>query len=233
MNQVSRHPRAFGRAAQSASDALWGVYWWMTLGIGVTGVVALLVAATPSLLAALVTSPMLLLGLVVGQVVLVIAFSRMAMRVSTPVAAAMFLGYAALTGITLSTIFVVYTATSIATTFFVTAGGFAGLAAFGTVTKRDLSAIGRFAIFALVGLMLAMVVNFFLGSTLLQLGISVVGVVLFAALTAYDTQKLKEIYASGQMPANFALVGALTLYLDFINLFMFLLRLLGNRRSDY
>lgn len=205
----------------------------MTLGIGVTALVALVVAHSPALLGFFLGSRALFFGLMIAQVALVLAFSAAALRVSTPVAATMFLGYAGLTGITLSTVFLVYTASSIATTFFVTAGAFAGLAAYGTTTKRDLGPIGRFAIFAVFGLVLAMIVNLFVGSTAFELGISMVGVVLFGALTAYDTQKLKEIYASGQVHANFALVGALTLYLDFINTFVFLLRLFGGRRSDY
>ena len=132
---------------------------------------------------------------------------------------------------TFSTLFLVYTASSIASVFFVTAGAFAGLSAVGFFTKRDLSAIGRFAIFALFGLIIASVVNFFVMSSGLQWVVSIAGVLIFGALTAYDTQKLKEIFASGEASANMPLVGALTLYLDFVNMFLFLLRIFGRRRG--
>jgi hypothetical protein len=132
----------------------------------------------------------------------------------------------------MSTIFLVYTASSIAKVFFITAGAFGGLSVFGLVTKSDLSAIGRFAIFAVIGIVIASVVNIFLRSTGLDWVLSIVGVLVFGALTAYDTQKLKDMFASGDVHANLPLVGALTLYLDFINMFLFLLRLFGGRRSD-
>ena len=161
-----------------------------------------------------------------------IAFGAVARRVSTAVAAALFFAYAALTGVTFSTIFLVYTSSSIASTFFITAGTFAGLSIFGVVTKRDLSAVGRFAVFALIGLILASVVNIFTQSTGLSWIITYAGVLIFAGLTAYDTQRLKVLFASGEGQANLPLLGALTLYLDFINMFLFLLRLFGNRRND-
>jgi FtsH-binding integral membrane protein len=170
--------------------------------------------------------------LLFGQLGLVMALSSVATRVSTVAAGAMFFGYAALTGVTFSTLFLVYTATSIAATFFVTAGAFAGLSVLGLVTRRDLSAIGRFAFFALIGVILASLVNFFLHSSGLSWLITFAGVLIFAGLTAYDTQRLKNLFASGQVHANLPIVGALTLYLDFINMFLFLLRLFGDRRRD-
>jgi FtsH-binding integral membrane protein len=170
-------------------------------------------------------------GLLFAQLGLVFGFSAVAQRVSTVAAAAMFFAYAALTGVTFSVLFLVYTLGSIAGVFFVTAGAFAGLSVFGLFTKRDLSAIGRFAIFALIGVILATVLNIFVASSGLAFLINIVGVVLFAALTAYDTQKLKEMFASGETHANLPLIGALTLYLDFINMFLFLLRLGGSRRD--
>lgn len=213
------------------SDALWATYRWMSAGLGVTGLVAMLVASSPAALDLIVNNRIVFYALLFGQIGLVLAFSRAAASASTAAVAAMFFVYAALSGATLSVIFLVYTASSIASVFFVTAGAFAGLSVVGLVTKRDLSAIGRFAIFALIGIILATVVNFFLASGALHLLISVVGVLVFAALTAYDTQKLKNIFASGQVHANMPLVGALMLYLDFINMFMFLLNLFGRRRS--
>jgi uncharacterized protein len=143
----------------------------------------------------------------------------------------MFFAYAALTGVTFSTVFLVYTAASIGSTFFVTAGAFAGLSIFGLATKRDLSAVGRFGLFALIGVILASVVNMFLRSSGLEWFITVIGVLLFAGLTAYDTQRLKELFRRSDTGANLPLIGALTLYLDFINMFLFLLRIMGRRRS--
>jgi FtsH-binding integral membrane protein len=203
----------------------------MTLGLATTGVVALGVASSPAALALLLGTPFAFVGLLVLQLGLVFGFSAAAQRASTAVVAGMFFLYAALTGVTFSTLFIVYTASSIAGVFFVTAGAFAGLSAVGYFTKVDLSAVGRFAIFALIGLILASVVNLFLQSTGLQWLVSIVGVLLFGALTAYDTQKLKEVFASGEAHGNMPLVGALTLYLDFVNMFLFLLRLFGGRRD--
>jgi FtsH-binding integral membrane protein len=216
----------------SVSDALWVTYRWMTLGLATTGVVALGVAHTPALVEALLQNRILFYGMLFAQLGLVMAFSSMAVRVSTAAAALMFFAYAALTGVTFSTLFLVYTASSIAGTFFVTAGAFAGLSVFGAATKRDLSAVGRFSLFAIIGIILASLVNMFLRSSGLDWLVSVVGVLLFAALTAYDTQRLKELFRTSGTVANLPLVGALTLYLDFINMFLFLLRFLGDRRRD-
>jgi FtsH-binding integral membrane protein len=224
--------RAYAPARASASDALWVTYRWMSLGLATTGLVALMVAHSPALLEALVGNRLLFFGLMIGQLGLVVALSSLAQRVSTAAAAFMFFAYAALTGVTFSTLFLVYTASSIGATFFVTAGAFAGLSVFGTVTRRDLSAVGRFGFFALIGIILASVVNMFLRSSGLDWIISVVGVLLFAGLTAYDTQRLKVLFERGDAHANLPLVGALTLYLDFINMFLFLLRFLGDRRRS-
>lgn len=213
------------------SDALWTTYRWMAAGLGVTGLVAMLVASSPAALSILFGNRILFYVLLFAQLGLVMAFNTVAARASTAAVAAMFFAYAALTGTTLSVIFLVYTMSSIASVFFVTAGAFAGLSVVGLVTKRDLSGVGRFALFALFGLILASIVNIFLASSGLGFLISVVGVLLFAALTAYDTQKLKNLFASGEVHANMPLVGALVLYLDFINMFLFLLRLFGRRRS--
>jgi FtsH-binding integral membrane protein len=232
MNYAGQRPVAVPSASASASDALWVTYRWMTLGLATTGVVALGVAHSPGALEFLLENRVLFYVLLFGQLGLVVALSAVARRVSTPVAALMFFAYAALTGVTFSTLFLIYTASSIASTFFVTAGAFAGLSVFGTMTKRDLSAVGRFGLFALIGIILASLANMLLRSSGLDWLITVVGVVLFAALTAYDTQRLKEIFRSGETSANLPLIGALTLYLDFINMFLFLLRLLGDRRRS-
>jgi hypothetical protein len=224
--------RPLGATTERVSDALWVTYRWMTLGLTTTAVVALAVAHSPVLLAGLLENRVLLYGLLFGQIGLVVAFSATAQRVSSAVAALMFLAYSAVTGVTFSTLFLVYTATSIATTFFVTAGSFAGLSVFGVVTRRDMSAIGRFSLFALLGVILASLANMFLRSSGLEWLITYAGVLLFAGLTAYDTQRLNDMFARGEASANLPLLGALTLYLDFINMFLFLLRILGNRRRD-
>lgn len=227
MNQVIARSRV---APDTAADALWVTYRWMTAGLAITGAVAMLVASSETLLSLVLGSPLFYV-LIFGQLGLVLALSFLAPRVSSIAAAAMFFAYAALTGMTLSVIFLAYTAASIATTFFVSAGAFAGLSAIGFFTKRDLSAVGRFAIFALFGIIIASIVNIFLHSTGLDWLLTIGGVVVFAGLTAYDTQKLKMLFQSG-VRGNLAIVGALTLYLDFINMFLFLLRIFGRGRRD-
>lgn len=232
MNYASRAPLDRGRvdAASRAADGLWTTYRWMTLGLATTGVIAMLVSRSPAALELILGNRMVFWGLMLAQLGLVVAFGPVARRASTPAVAAMFFAYAALTGVTFSTLFLVYTSSSIASVFFITAGSFAGLSAVGFFTKRDLSAVGRFAIFALIGLVITMVVNMFLASSGLAWLISIAGVVVFAVLTAYDTQKLKMLFASGEAHANLPLVGALVLYLDFVNMFLFLLQLFGGRR---
>ena len=231
MNYASRQPYVAGNE-RVVSDALWGTYRWMTLGLAVTGLVALGVAHTPAALELLLGNRLVFYVLMFAQLGLVFTFSSLATRVSTVTAALVFFVYAALTGVTFSTLFLVYTSASIAATFFVTAGAFGGLSAIGLFTKADLSAIGRFAIFALIGLLIASLVNFFLESSALDWLITFAGVLIFAGLTAYDTQRLKELFRHGGAHANLPLVGALVLYLDFINMFLFLLRIFGNRRRD-
>jgi len=154
-------------------------------------------------------------------------------RMSVAAAQTTFWVYAALVGLSLSSIFLVYTQSSITQTFFVTAASFGALSLYGYTTKRDLSAMGSFLIMGLFGLIIASIVNIFLGSSALQFAISVIGVLIFAGLTAYDTQRIKELYyeADGaEVMGRKAIMGALTLYLDFINLFMFLLQFMGNRK---
>jgi FtsH-binding integral membrane protein len=220
------------RTRDRTSDALWVTYRWMTAGLATTGLVALLIARSPEALDFLAGSRVLFLVLVFAQLGLVVALNTLAARVGTAAVAAMFFAYAALTGVTFSTLFLVYTATSIASTFFVTAGAFGALSFYGTVTKRDLSAVGRFGFFALIGLILASLVNAFLHSTGLAWLVTFAGVLIFAGLTAYDTQRLKRLFESSDVNGNLSLVGALVLYLDFINMFLFLLRFVGDRRRD-
>lgn len=234
MNYAAK-PRFAGalRTSQTeASDALWVTYRWMTLALAVTGVVAIGVASSQAAIDLLLGNRFIFFGLMIAQLAVVFTFGAVASRASTAVAALMFFSYAALTGVTFSTLFLVYTASSIGATFLVTSGAFAGLSAYGALTKRDLSSVGRFAIFAIIGIVLASLVNIFLASSPLQWLISIGGVLVFGALTAYDTQRLKELFQSGRVMANLPLLGALTLYLDFVNMFLFLLRFFGGRRDD-
>jgi len=216
-------------AEESARTFMAGVYRWMVAGLAVTGVTAYVVASSPALLNAIMP---LWLPLVIGQLVLVLAFSWLAPKVSTPVAAAMFLAYAFATGLTFSVLFLVYTATSVYGAFGITAGMFGAMSVYGTVTKKDLSSWGAFLFMGLIGVILASIVNIFTHSSALSWVISCAAVVIFTGLTAYDTQKLRAIHAnSGYSSAGtLAINGALILYLDFLNLFLHLLRIFGNKK---
>jgi FtsH-binding integral membrane protein len=230
----------FGGAAGALPDAmaqrfLSRVYQRMALGLGVTGIVALLVASSPSLLQFFVLNPGVLMGVIIAQFATVVALTWLQSRIGEGLMAAMFFGYAALTGVTFSLIFLVYTSASIAGTFFVTAGSFVGLSAYGMLTKRRLDSLGSFAFMGLVGLILASVVNMFMHSPMIYWLTTFGGVIVFTALTAYDTARLKQIAAQADVrdeaSRKLALLGALTLYLDFINLFLLLLRFFGRRRD--
>ena len=231
MERYQTAPRPMAVPAASANDILWITYRWMSIGLAITGLVALLVAASPGAVGFFVTNPIVFYGLMFAQLGLVIAFNPVAIRASTPVAAGMFFLYSALTGVTFSALFLVFTRASIANAFFVTAGSFAALSVYGATTKSDLSALGRFLFFALIGLLIATVVNIFVASSGLYWLTTFAGVLIFAGLTAYDTQALKEMYAQAGGGRNLALIGALKLYLDFINMFLFMLRLFGARRD--
>jgi FtsH-binding integral membrane protein len=230
MNRMETAARSWPERTESANDILWVTYRWMSLGLAITGLVALGVSRSPAALDLFVNNRAVFFGVMIAQVGLVFAFSAVVTRVSTAAAAAMFFVYAALTGLTFSALFMIFTTSSIASTFFITSGAFAGLSIFGAVTQRDLSAIGRFALFAVIGLIIASVVNLLLASAPLMWLTTVAGVLIFAALTAYDTQALKRMYAERGAGGNLALLGALKLYLDFINMFVFLLHITGRRR---
>jgi uncharacterized protein len=234
MANYSTHtrPRQVESAESSAADGLWITYRWMTAGVALTALVAWMTANSPELLNIIFGNRIMIWVLFGVQMLMVLTFNAVAVRASTLVAGAMFMAYAAITGLSLSSVCLVYTGTSLALTFGVTSGAFAGLSLFGLFTKRDLSAIGRFALFALFGLLIASLVNIFVNSSPLQWLISIVGVLVFGALTAYDTQKLRNMFAEGGGAGNLALRGALMLYLDFINMFLFLLRFFGNRSRD-
>jgi FtsH-binding integral membrane protein len=235
--------RGFGASAATreipseAVHAFLGrVYQLMAFGLAVTGIVALIVASSPAAIELFIMNRGMMMFLVIAQFVTVLAFTALLTRVSAGVAGVMFFGYAALTGVTFSMIFLVYTSASIAGTFFITAGAFAGLSAYGALTKRNLDGLGGFLFMGLIGLVLASIVNIFLGSSAIYWLTTFVGVIVFTGLAAYDTSKLKQLAATsdlaGDQGRKLALRGALTLYLDFINLFLMLLRLFGDRRRN-
>ena len=214
----------------TAASFMAGVYRWMTLGLAVTAGVALYTASDVQRAMAVARN---VWPLIIVQFLLVLALSFLAQRISGPVAALMFLAYAALTGVTLSGIFFIYPIGSIGTAFLITAGAFAALSVYGTVTKRDLSAWGTFLFMGLIGVVIASIVQFWWSSPAFSFVLSCATVVVFAGLTAYDTQKLRALGAqyAGTGLTSLTIVGALNLYLDFINLFLALLRLFGNRRQ--
>jgi hypothetical protein len=225
-------------AAASVSDVggfFRSVYGWMTVGLGLTAVVALFTVSSPALMQMIFGNKLVFYGLVIGQVGLVIALSAAINRLSATAATLMFCVYAALSGLTFASIFVVYTQSSIASTFFVTAGTFGAMSLYGLVTKKDLSSWGSFLFMGLIGVVIASIVNIFLESSAMTWVISCAGVLVFTGLTAYDTYSLKVLaqqgFAHGEERKKMAIIGALKLYLDFINLFLMLLRLLGGSRD--
>ncbi|MEG8223638.1 Bax inhibitor-1/YccA family protein [Sphingomonas sp. HH69] len=210
------------------------VYNYMASGVLLTGVVAMLFASSGMAAQVLGGPGILKYVIMFAPLVFVMVLSFGINKLSTAAAQGLFWAYAAVMGLSLSSIFLVYTGTSIAQTFFATAAAFAGLSLFGYTTKKDLSAFGTFLIMGVVGLLVAMLINLFLQSSVMDLVISGVGVLLFAGLTAYDTQKIKSIYAhvaGTDMMGKTVIMGALNLYLDFINMFLFLLRFMGGSRD--
>ncbi|HIB36245.1 Bax inhibitor-1/YccA family protein [Mesonia sp.] len=210
------------------------VYSWMTLALVITGLVAIVTASTPSLLNAVLGNKIIFFGLIIGEFALVAYLTTAIKNMSASTAIALFIAYASFNGLTLSFIFLAYTAGSIASTFFVTAATFAAMSAYGYFTKQDLTKIGNLCFMALIGLVIASIVNLFFQNEMLYWIVTYAGVLIFVGLTAWDTQKLKKIAVEGnensETGQKLSIIGALTLYLDFINLFLFLLRILGNRR---
>lgn len=221
--------------AETEKRVITQVYLWMALGLALTGAVAYYTATTPEMLRFVFSSPWVFYGLMAAEIGLVFGISLLLNRISAATATGLFFLYAALNGLTLSVIFLVYTTSSIAGTFFITAGTFGVMSLYGLTTKTDLTKIGNIAMMGLIGIIIASLVNLFFQSSFMSFIISVIGVVVFTALTAYDTQKIKEIAGQtmdGEGEGKVAVMGALTLYLDFINLFLMLLRLLGGRNDD-
>ncbi|MBW2461542.1 MAG: Bax inhibitor-1/YccA family protein [Deltaproteobacteria bacterium] len=234
--QPVQHRRPDFAQAQSharnevASALMTQVYWWMSVGLGLTGLIAYAVAHVPPLTNLIFGNPMVFYGLLFGELALVWFLSARITRMSAAGAVGGFLFYSALNGLTMAFIFLAYTEASIASTFFITGGTFGTMAVFGTVTKKDLSGWGSFLFMGLIGVIIAMVVNMFLASPMLYWGITIFGVLIFVGLTAYDVQRIRAMAADNPGAPNLAVYGALRLYLDFINLFLMLLRLFGNRR---
>ena len=221
------------RAARDAGlrSYMLSVYNYMASGVLLTGIVALLFA-TSGLAAQVLVTPLRWL-IILAPLGFVMAMSFGLNKMKTSTLQALFWSFAVAMGLSMSSIFLVYTGVSIAQTFFAVAAGFAGLSLYGYTTKRDLSGMGTFLIMGVVGLLVAMLINLFLQSPAMMLAISAIGVLLFAGLTAYDTQRIKSMYAhvaGSDMMGKVVVMGALSLYLDFINMFMFLLSFMGNRR---
>jgi FtsH-binding integral membrane protein len=230
---TARAPAYAAGAADAERTFIGSVYRWMALGLLVTAGVAFAVATTPALLEAVVLNRWVFYGLMIAEFGLVIALSAMLPRLSAPAAGGLFLLYSALNGATLSVILLVYTGNSVALAFGITASTFAAMSVYGTVTRRDLTSWSSFLMMGLFGVVIASLVNLFLHSTAMQFVISCAAVVVFTGLTAYDTQKLRAYArAGGSTAAGAPVGGALSLYLDFINLFLAVLQLLGGRRRD-
>lgn len=240
MNQqrFSTVPGAYASpmSAEAASERIGAflrlVYGCMALGLIVTATVAFFVASSPDIIMTIARNRLLFWGIVIAQFGLVFTLSGRADKLAPGTAAAIFLGYSALTGVTMAFWLLAYTGESVASTFFVTAGAFGSLALWGTVTRRNLDGWGQFLFMGLIGVAIAVVVNIFLQSSAVQFVLAFCGVIVFTGLTAYDAQKLKvmALVAPEGRTGSYAVVGALRLYLDFINLFLMLLRLGGRRR---
>lgn len=212
-----------------------GVYLWMAAGLAVTAFFAYAAISVPAISSLVFSNQIVFIGLLVAEVVLVIALSAAIHKLSSFAATAMFMLYSTLNGLTLSVLLLVYTQQSVFTAFLSTAGMFGAMSLYGLVTKRDLTGMGSFMMMGLFGIIIAMVINLFVGSSALSLGISILGVFIFLGLTAYDTQAIRNMGETAPMDDALAIrrgtiLGALKLYLDFINIFIMMLRIFGDRR---
>ena len=221
------------RIDERVTSFMRSVYGWMGIGLAITALTATFIASSPAIVGALAGNRFLFWGLMLAQLGIVVMLSARAQQLSSAAAAGMFVAYSALTGVTFSFILVAFTGESIATTFLVTATMFGAMAAYGTMTSRSLAGWGQFLFMGLIGVVVASIVGMFWHSDGLQFVLSFVGVIVFTGLAAYDAQRLKAMALAtpqGQT-GSYAIVGALTMYLDFINLFLMLLRFTGNRRN--
>lgn len=211
------------------------VFVWMTLALAITGLTAYGVATSPAILSLIFSSKVTFFGLIIAEFALVFAISGAINRLSLSTATLLFILYSVVNGATLSSIFFAFSVATIGKVFFITAGTFGAMALVGYTTKTDLTSMGKLLFMALLGIIIASVVNMFVGSSGLDLILSYVGVLVFVGLTAYDTQKIKQMCQAapdaGESAQKLALIGALSLYLDFINLFLYLLRIFGNNRD--
>lgn len=211
------------------------VYTWMALALAITGITSFGVANSPSLLYTIYSNSAIIWGLMIAELVAVVYLSARVNKMSLTTATLVFILYSILNGVTLSCIFLIYAMSTIATTFFICAGTFAAMSLIGYTTKKDLTGMGQILFMALIGIIIATVVNIFVHSSGLQLIISYIGVIVFVGLTAYDTQKIKHmsmmVNTMDESAQKLAVMGALTLYLDFINLFLYLLRIFGGNRD--
>lgn len=232
-NSISRE-RGF-EASAAFPVLMRKVYLWMTLALVITGFTAYYVATNETLLTAIMTNSVLFWGMLIAELALVIGVSAAIQRLSLTTATLMFVAYSVLNGATLSFIFLAYTASSVANVFLITAGTFGAMALFGYFTKTDLSSMGKILMMALIGIIIATIVNIFTKSAGLAMILNYLGVLVFVGLTAYDTQKIKQMLLlapdASEGAQKIALLGALSLYLDFINLFLHLIRILGDRRE--
>ena len=236
-NQLNSNGRVVAKATTEASTVfLAKVFNWMAIGLGLTGLAAFLTVNSQTMLQLVFGNSLVFYGLIIGELILVFSLSARIERISSQAATGMFIAYSILNGVTISAILLLYTMTSVAATFFIAAGMFGAMAVYGFVTKKDLSSWGSFLFMGLIGIIIAMVVNIFVASSMMSWVISGIGVIIFTGLTAYDVQQITRMGEMGIMDGGEAairkgaIMGALKLYLDFINLFLMLLRLLGDRR---
>ncbi len=226
------------RAEVFVNEFVRSVYNWMGIGLAITGIVAFYVSHSPTMLRLVFGNPIIFFILIIGELGLVLSISGMIRRISASTATFLFVLYSVLNGITLSFIFLAYTRTSVYNTFFICAATFLACSMYGWSTKRDLTSWGSFFFMGLIGIIIASLVNMFVRSSGLSLMISYIGVFVFIGLTAYDTQRIKGLAltcppdASASVIRKAAIIGALTLYLDFINLFLMLLRILGQQERE-
>lgn len=233
LDQNMQSQFSLDRVLAEQQDFITKVYGWMSVALVITGITAYLTATSPGILQFIFGIPYMFMGMLIGEVLLVIGLSAMINKMSAATATFIFILYSIINGLTLSVIFLVFTQGSIATTFFVTAITFGAMSAYGYFTKKDLTSWGNLLVMALFGLIIASVVNLFMHNEILYWITTYAGILIFVGLTAYDTQKIKNlnmIGADSETARKGAIMGALTLYLDFINLFLLLLRLFGRRR---
>lgn len=211
------------------------VYLWMSLALAITGFTAYYVANSQTLMMAILSNQLVFWGLVIAELALVVGLSAAINKLSLTTATIMFVVYSVINGVTMSFIFLAYTFSSVASVFFITAGTFAAMALFGYFTKTDLTSFGKLFMMALIGIIIATIVNIFVKSEGLTMILNYLGVLVFVGLTAYDSQKIKQMLLmapdAGEGAQKLALLGSLSLYLDFINLFLYLLRIFGTRRD--